>query len=94
MTDSDCTNCGNPIRVQIRRGGVSCSLNCDRALGIGKYAPDAKVEDPTRISTPPVNVINQTIEVPKKPKVIQKPDPPIYRRRFCTCGHPGAGCYC
>lgn len=44
MTTSEkCQNpkCGKPVTIQIRKGTESCSLDCDRELGIGKYAEQA-----------------------------------------------------
>lgn len=43
------TKCQNPkcrktIHIQIRLGGQSCSLDCDRVLGIGKYADEKPFE--------------------------------------------------
>lgn len=35
---TECINCGKPVRMMTRRGITkSCSLQCDRELGIGKY---------------------------------------------------------
>lgn len=43
MSNTHCQNpkCGKKIEIQIRQGGPTCSLDCDRELGIGKYAEQA-----------------------------------------------------
>lgn len=63
MSNTHCQNCGKKIEIQIRQGGPTCSLDCDRALGIGKYAEQAgPYPHPTigRVHNGEV-VINQTI---------------------------------
>lgn len=58
MASDTCQNpkCGKPVRMQIRKGSGSCSLDCDRAMGIGKYAEQAgPYPHPNNVT------INQTI---------------------------------
>ncbi len=90
MTDNKCENCENEIRIQIRKGSNSCSLECDRALGIGKYA-DREEDDGKPI--PNLLAAIKKYADPPQQTIINVVNPPILFRQ-CTCGHPGAGCYC
>jgi hypothetical protein len=61
LSDGHCRNCGKKIEIQIRLGGESCSLDCDRELGIGKYAEQAgPYPHPAMVHRGEV-VLNQTI---------------------------------
>lgn len=93
--NNKCENCENEIHIQIRKNTGSCSLACDRAMGIGKYAErkegkarKAKEAFAKAASGTPV-IINVNNSQPVQ-KVVDKP---VYFRQ-CTCGHPGSGCYC
>lgn len=99
MSDNKCENCENEIRIQIRKNTGSCSLACDRAMGIGKYA-SRKADVAADIyaasgefkaksqQTIIVNNVLPTVTLSEAEKAR------IYRQSQCTCGHPGLGCYC